>query len=42
MPTVITGIARTPIGRFGGAFRPLAAVEARWGRHRRRAAAIRY
>ena len=27
MPTVITGIARTPIGRFGGAFRPLAAVE---------------
>src|SRR3990170_422358 len=27
MPTVITGIARTPIGRFGGAFRPLAAVD---------------
>ena len=27
MPTVITGIARTPIGRFGGAFKPLSAVD---------------
>jgi acetyl-CoA C-acetyltransferase len=27
MPTVITGIARTPIGRFGGAYQPLQAVE---------------
>ena len=27
MPTVITGIARTPVGRFGGSFRPLAAVD---------------
>jgi acetyl-CoA C-acetyltransferase len=27
MPTVITGIARTPIGRFGGVFRPVSAVE---------------
>ncbi|MGH9168109.1 MAG: acetyl-CoA C-acyltransferase [Acidimicrobiia bacterium] len=27
MGAVITGIARTPIGRFGGAFRPLQAVE---------------
>jgi acetyl-CoA C-acetyltransferase len=27
MPSVITGIARTPIGRFGGGLRPLAAVE---------------
>ncbi|HSM02404.1 MAG TPA: acetyl-CoA C-acyltransferase [Acidimicrobiia bacterium] len=27
MPTVITGIARTPIGRFGGAFQPLHAVD---------------
>lgn len=27
MPTVITGYARTPIGRFGGAFRPLSAVD---------------
>lgn len=27
MPTVVTGIARTPIGRFGGVLRPLQAVE---------------
>ncbi|MFH1103359.1 MAG: acetyl-CoA C-acyltransferase [Actinomycetota bacterium] len=27
MHTVITGIARTPIGRFGGAFQPLQAVD---------------
>jgi acetyl-CoA C-acetyltransferase len=27
MPTVITGYARTPIGRFGGGLRPLAAVD---------------
>ena len=27
MPTVITGYARTAIGRFGGVFRPLAAVD---------------
>ena len=27
MPTVITGFARTAIGRFGGAFRPMAAVD---------------
>jgi len=27
MPTVITGIARTPIGRFGGAFQPLQAID---------------
>ena len=27
MPTVITGIARTPIGRFGGALQPLQAVD---------------
>lgn len=27
MSTVITGYARTPIGRFGGALRPLAAVD---------------
>ena len=27
MPAVITGIARTPIGRFGGAFTPLQAVD---------------
>ena len=27
MPTVITGYARTPIGRFGGALRPLSAVD---------------
>lgn len=27
MPSVITGIARTPIGRFGGALQPLQAVE---------------
>ena len=27
MPTVIASIARTPLGRFGGALRPLSAVE---------------
>ena len=27
MPTVITGIARTPMGRFGGAFQPLHAID---------------
>ena len=27
MATVITGIARTPIGRFGGAFKPLTAID---------------